>query len=95
MPLVCQGYGFFFTSKMCLQPSKWNCLSENLYWSSARFIPLIKQLIPKTLVLHILRAAAMSPPDYMEIHVEDLLAQPEETLGQVSRFIDQSPWITN
>ena len=27
--------------------------------------------------------------DYLEIHFEDLLGRPEETLGQVSRFIDQ------
>jgi hypothetical protein len=29
-------------------------------------------------------------PDYMEIHFEELLAQPQETLSQVGRFIDQS-----
>lgn len=28
-------------------------------------------------------------PDYMEVHFEDLLAQPRETLARVSRFIDQ------
>jgi hypothetical protein len=27
--------------------------------------------------------------DYMEVHFEDLLAQPAETLGQISRFIEQ------
>lgn len=28
-------------------------------------------------------------PDYMELHFEDLLARPQETLDQVGRFIDQ------
>jgi len=94
------------------------------------YLPVIKQLIPEALVVHIIRdgrdvATSLgrlryvrafpwesrhsllgcglywewivqqgrsfgrsAGADYMEIHFEDLLAQPEETLGQVSRFID-------
>jgi len=94
------------------------------------YLPLIKQLIPEALVIHIIRdgrdvATSLgrlryvrafpwetrhslmgcglywewivqqgrsfgrsAGADYMEIHFEDLLAHPEETLGQVSRFVD-------
>jgi hypothetical protein len=30
------------------------------------------------------------PADYMEVHFEELLTQPQETLDQIGRFIDQS-----
>jgi hypothetical protein len=94
------------------------------------YLPLIKQLIPEALVIHIIRdgrdvAVSLgrlryvrafpwetrhsligcglywewivqhgrnfgrsAGADYMEIHFENLLAQPEDTLTQVSRFID-------
>jgi hypothetical protein len=94
------------------------------------YLPLIKQLLPEALVIHIIRdgrdvATSLgrlryvrafpwearhsligcglywewivqqgrsfgrsAGTDYAEIHFEDLLAQPEETLAQVSRFID-------
>lgn len=95
------------------------------------YLPLIKQLIPEALVIHIIRdgrdvATSLgrlryvrafpwetrhsligcglywewivqqgrsfghsAGDDYLEVHFEDLLAQPAETLAQVSRFIDQ------
>lgn len=95
------------------------------------YLPLIKQLIPEALVIHIIRdgrdvATSLgrlryvrafpwetrhslvgcglywewivqqgrnfgrsAGADYTEIHFEDLLARPEETLAHVSRFIDQ------
>jgi hypothetical protein len=95
------------------------------------YLPLIKQLIPEALVIHIIRdgrdvATSLGRlryvrafpwetrhslvgcglywewivqqgrrfgrsvgADYMEVHFEDLLAQPAETLGQISRFIEQ------
>jgi len=94
------------------------------------YLPVIKQLIPEALVVHIIRdgrdvATSLgrlryvrafpwesrhsllgcglywewivqrgrsfgrsAGADYMEIHFENLLSQPEETLGQVGRFID-------
>jgi sulfotransferase family protein len=93
-------------------------------------LPLIKQLIPRALVIHIIRdgrAVAMSleklryvrpfpwedrqsltgagvywewmvehgrhygsllGPDYMEVHFEDLIASPQETLNKIGTFID-------
>ena len=96
------------------------------------YLPLIKQLIPNALVLHIIRdgrdvAASLGrlryvrpfpwenlhsiigcglywewivqhgrrfapslEDDYMEVHFEELLAQPQETLDAIGRFIDQS-----
>jgi hypothetical protein len=95
------------------------------------YLPLIKQLIPDALFVHILRdgrdvATSLAQrrfvrafpwedrhglmgcglywewmveqgrsfgrsvsSDYMEIHFEQLLAQPQETLDQIARFIDQ------
>ncbi len=94
------------------------------------YLPLIKQLIPEALVIHMIRdgrdvAASLgrlryvrafpwetrhsligcglywewmvqhgqnfgrtAGADYMEIQFENLLAQPQETLAQISRFID-------
>jgi hypothetical protein len=96
------------------------------------YLPLIKQLIPDALIVHIIRdgrdvATSLgrlryvrpfpwedrysiigcgiywewivrhgrefgksSGPDYMEVHFEELLAHPQETLDQIGRFIGQS-----
>ena len=94
-------------------------------------LPLIKQLIPEAIMVHIIRDGRdvasslrklryirpfpwearhsligcglywewmvqqgrrfgqLAGPDYMEIHFEDLLARPQETLDQIGRFIGQ------
>ena len=95
------------------------------------YLPLIKQLIPDALILHIVRdgrdvATSLArllyvrafpwedrhgligcglywewiiaqgrrfgesaPEDYLEVHFEDLLARPQETLNSVGRFVGQ------
>jgi hypothetical protein len=94
------------------------------------YLPLIKQLIPDALVVHIIRDGrdvatslgrlryvrafpweerhsligcglywewivqqgrrfgSSAGADYLEVHFEDLLARPQETLNQIGRFID-------